>query len=362
MIPNKTSAVRVRCIWVALAATCALAASAAAQDQARPAAPTDEGGLSVPARVIPLPKTVSAEARRALSRSYPGAAVLPPEDDAEGWREMRKHMRAAMEQHGAQVRKTFPGTINDIVLGGVKAYELVPDDIPQRNSKRAVMYLHGGAYVAGGDFAAASAALSLATEGRYRVYSVDYRLAPEQPYPAALDDAVAAYRAVIGKHAPRSVAVVGLSAGGGLAAATILKARELGLPLPGAAVLLTPEADLTESGDTFQTHQYIDVVLKGSLSQTLTLYAAGHDLKDPYLSPVYGDFTAGFPPTFLQSGTRDLFLSNTVILHRALLRANVEAELHVFEAMPHAGFFGAPEDAEVLAAQLRFMDERLALQ
>ena len=121
------------------------------------------------------------------------------------------------------------------------------------------------------------------------------------------------------------------------------------------------EADLTESGDTFETNQYVDVVLKHRLTSSILLYANGHDLKDPYLSPIFGDFTKGYPATMLTSGTRDLFLSNTVRMHRALYRAGIEAELHVWEAMPHGGFFGGPEDNEMYDEQTRFMKKHLQM-
>jgi acetyl esterase/lipase len=182
---------------------------------------------------------------------------------------------------------------------------------------------------------------------------------PDHPFPAALDDTVEAYRMMLEQYEPENIAVAGWSAGGGLAAAFILKARDMGLPLPAACVLATPEADLTESGDTFETNATIDVVTKHRLTNSIQLYANGHDLRDPYLSPVFGDFSQGFPPTILTSGTRDMFLSNTVRLHRALLRAGVEAELHVWEAMPHAGFFGAPEDHEVFAEHVRFIKRKI---
>jgi acetyl esterase/lipase len=178
---------------------------------------------------------------------------------------------------------------------------------------------------------------------------------PDHLFPVGLDDTVEAYRFVLERHRPENLVVSGGSAGGGLAASFLLKARDLGLPLPRACVLATPEADLTESGDTFETNDTIDIILRHRLSDSIALYANGHDLRDPYLSPIFGDFTKGFPPTLLTSGTRDLFLSNTVILHRALLRAGIPAELHVWEAMPHGGFFGAPEDDEVTAEQVRFI-------
>jgi epsilon-lactone hydrolase len=125
-------------------------------------------------------------------------------------------------------------------------------------------------------------------------------------------------------------------------------------------VLRSPEADLTEAGDSFETNNGIDAIMT-RLTNSIALYANGHDLRDPYLSPLYGDFSLGFPPTILTAGTRDLFLSNTVLMHRALRRAKVEAELHVWEAMSHAGFFGlAPEDREVLEEEVRFIRQHLS--
>ena len=153
--------------------------------------------------------------------------------------------------------------------------------------------------------------------------------------------------------------VSGASAGGNLAAALCLRARDEGLPLPAGLVLVSPEADLTESGDTFATNLGIDHTL-GSLMEANLLYAAGHDLTDPYLSPLFADFAGEWPPTILTSGTRDLYLSNTVRLHRRLRAAGHAADLHVWEAMAHAGFMGAPEDLELVAELRRFVDACLA--
>ena len=130
--------------------------------------------------------------------------------------------------------------------------------------------------------------------------------------------------------------------------------------MPACMVLLSPQVDLTESGDSFQTNRTIDVVLPRSLMPNNLLYANGRDLAEPFLSPLFGDLR-GFPPTLLQAGTRDLFLSNTVRMHRALRRAGVAAELHVFEAMPHGGFGGGtPEDLELETEMRRFVADRLS--
>jgi monoterpene epsilon-lactone hydrolase len=189
-----------------------------------------------------------------------------------------------------------------------------------------------------------------------RCYSVDYRAPPEHPAPAALDDCVAVYRELIKRYKPENIIVGGGSAGGNLTAALGLRVRDEGLPQPAALVLMTPAGDMTYSGDTMETNKVVDVVLGGgNLDQLRDIYVAGHDPRQPYLSPVFGDFTKGYPPTFLQSGTRDLLLSDTVRLHTAMHRAGIPAELHVYEGMPHGGFWGAPEDDGVNADVARFV-------
>src|SRR5262249_10314861 len=158
---------------------------------------------------------------------------------------------------------------------------------------------------------------------------------PDHPYPVPLDDTLEAYRFLLERYDPKKIAVEGSSAGANLAAAVILRARDEGLPLPGACVLHTAAVDISESGDTFQTNAVIAVGLRAPHPEIWRLYAGGHDMRHPYLSPVFGDVSKGFPPTILLSGTRDTLLSPTVMMHRALRRAGVDAELHVFEAMPH---------------------------
>ena len=307
----------------------------------------------VPARAIPVPKTISLEAQWFLASAIPRTEKF-------SWTPQSIDLaNRFLAQRCAVLPQLFPADITTLELSAAILYEITSKAVPKIHAARAVLYIHGGAYLVGGGIIAAHMALPVAAKASCKVYSIDYRMPPNHPFPAALDDALDAYRFVLERFKPQNVAVYGGSAGAGLAAALILKARDSGLPLPGAAVLHTPEADLTESGDTFETNAIIDVVLQERLTDSIALYANGHDLKDPYLSPVFGDFEKGFPPTILTSGTRDLFLSNTVILHRALRRARLEAELHVFEAMPHGGFSGAPEDAECLAEQIRFIDEHL---
>jgi acetyl esterase/lipase len=242
----------------------------------------------------------------------------------------------------------------DVDVDGVRTYILRPHHVPDGAESGIYLDIHGGGLVIGGGELCARMSLPGALRRNMITWSADYRMPPRHPYPASLDDCMTVYRRVLEERDPADVIVGGSSAGGNLAAALLLRAGDEGLPMPAAVVLMTPEVDLTESGDTFTTNLGIDNVL-GLLMQTNLLYANGEDLAHPYLSPLFGD-VSGFPPTFLQTGTRDLFLSNTVRFHRKLRAAEVEAELHVWEAMPHGGFGGrSPEDADMAAEVGRFI-------
>ena len=227
-------------------------------------------------------------------------------------------------------------------IAGVAVYVADPQDVPKKNKDKALIFLHGGGLVIMGGECTHYFGLAEAIKTRCRTYIVDYRNPPDHPYPCALNDCVAVYRELLKTHPANKLIISGTSGGGNLTAAMTLKIRDLGLDLPAAVGLFTPEVDLTESGDTFETNKGVDTKLPKGLPELNALYANGHDLRHPYVSPVFADFSKGFHPTFVQTGTRDLFLSNSVLIHRALRRADIPAELHVGEAMPHGGFGGAP--------------------
>jgi epsilon-lactone hydrolase len=276
---------------------------------------------------------------------------MPELSDVDGW---LRYVELSNPRMVERFPVDLPVTGEDTEIAGVRTFVLRPDDVPDDDHGPIYLNLHGGGLILGGGEACRASGSLAALSSGMRTWAPDYRMAPLHPYPAALDDCVAVYRALLDVRPPADVIVGGGSAGGNLAAALVVRAKDEGLPLPSALVLLTPEVDLTESGDSFHTNLGIDNVL-GSLMATNLLYANGHDLAHPYLSPLFADVT-GFPPTFLQAGTRDLYLSNTVRMHRKLRAAGVEAELHVFEAMPHGGFGGAPEDLEVRDELRRFLD------
>jgi monoterpene epsilon-lactone hydrolase len=311
-------------------------------------------------RFIGVPTSVSQQAQQFLSMDLFGDSADPLDpSDVDGWRariETSNEMLIAVL--GPEVDQ-LGSTIASRAIDGVPVFVVVPDGVDDGADQPIYLDIHGGALVMGGGKACEVMAQKMAAQVQMPTWSVDYRMPPDHPYPAALDDVLAVYMGLLDVQAPERIVVGGGSAGGNLAAALLLRARDEGLPLPAALVLLTPEGDLTESGDSFQTNLGIDCILTASLADSIALYADGHDLHDPYLSPLFGDLSTPFPPTFLQTGTRDLFLSNTVRMHRKLRSGGVDAELHVFEAMPHGGFFGAPEDDELTAELRRFLTRHL---
>ena len=320
----------------------------------------DDNGLKVPERTIPTPTTVSPEAQGFLARGLP---IMPPEiphTDKDSWRAYVGQVEAQLVQVGAMRAQAFPAKIAEHRLSQVTLYEVTPETLDADYADKVILHIHGGAFIVGGGKTAAYTAQTISSTAGIRAFSPNYRMPPDHPFPAGLDDCVEAYRFLLERYDPANIALEGSSAGANLVAATILKARDEGLPLPGACSLHTAGVDLTHAGDSFATNQVIDIVLRQPQPETMLMYAGGHDMRDPYLSPLFADFAKGFPPTILLSGTRDMLLSPTVMMHRALLRAGIDAELHVFEAMPHGGLGGAsPEDRELQQEIAGFIRRKL---
>lgn len=261
----------------------------------------------------------------------------------------------AMMHHffGAQLPDEHALSYESREIGGVPTWVLTPTQVPEQAP--IFIDIHGGGlYLGGGELAWKSAAAAAAQRPGI-TFSPDYRMPPKHVFPAPVDDCLALYLAAVELVGADKVVVIGTSAGGNLAAASLLKAKEQGAPMPAGLVLLSPEIDLTESGDTFNTNNGVDYIQP--MPDFLTMYADGEDLTSPHLSPLFGDLT-DFPPTFLQSGTRDLFLSNTVRMHRALRNAGVPAELHVWEAMPHGGFGGTTAEDYEVSSEARAFERR----
>jgi epsilon-lactone hydrolase len=227
-----------------------------------------------------------------------------------------------------------------------------------------LVHVHGGGYVLSPGEAGTGEGIMMAGTARMKVISIDYRMPPDFPYPAAMDDAMAVWKEVVKANDPKKTAIFGTSTGGGMTLAMVLRAIKEGLPLPAAIAPGTPWSDITETGDTYFANEMLDNVLvsyRGWLGDAAKLYANGTDLKDPMLSPIYGDFH-GFPPAILTTGTRDLFLSNTVRTHRKLRDAGIEAQLIVFEGLSHAQYLfdpAMPESKDHFTELTAFFDRHL---
>jgi acetyl esterase/lipase len=224
-------------------------------------------------------------------------------------------------------------TVAAAALGGVPTAEITVDGIEPRH---VVLYFHGGVYVMGDAFLAADLASQVGRRTHAKVISVDYRLAPEHPYPAAFDDALAAYEGLLHTGiAPSDVALAGESAGGGLAVATLVGARDRGLPMPAAAFVISPYADLTLAGETMETRREVDPLLSRELLQPRVAdYTSGQDAALALISPVFADLS-GLPPLLIQAGSHEVLLDDAVRLARQAATADVEVTLDITPRVPH---------------------------
>jgi epsilon-lactone hydrolase len=224
-------------------------------------------------------------------------------------------------------------TVTAAALGGVPTAEITVEGVEPRH---VVLYFHGGVYVLGDAFQAAGLASQVGRRTGAKVISVDYRLAPEHPYPAAADDALAAYEALLrGGTAPSDIAFGGESAGGGLAVATLVNARDHGLPLPAAAFVMSPYADLTLSGATMETKREADPLFTPqALQARVADYTPGHDPALGLINPVFADLS-GLPPLIIQAGTHEVLLDDAIRLARQAATADVQVTLDLTPGVPH---------------------------
>jgi epsilon-lactone hydrolase len=268
---------------------------------------------------------VSTEQRETLDTILRQSAFPAGSDVSEQRRQLRELLSA--QPLSPEV------TVTRAVLGGVPAAEITVDGIEPRH---VVLYFHGGVYVLGDAFLAADLASQVGRRTRAKVISVDYRLAPEHPYPAAVDDALAAYEALLqGGTAPSDIAFAGESAGGGLAIATLVNARDHGLPLPAAAFVMSPYADLTLAGPTMETRREADPLLsRENLQPRVTDYTAGQDAALGLISPIFADLS-GLPPLIIQAGTHEVLLDDAIRLARQAATADVEVTLDITPGVPH---------------------------
>ena len=320
--------------------------------------------MTGPARGLPVPNTVSPGMQALIGAPLRAGWDKFP-TTPEGWQALAAAGLATAKPNVLAMAERLRVTIAPGVIDGVRIFTVTPPAIAPGNEDRLLVQVHGGCYVLNPAEAGLTEAILIAAIGGFRVIAVDYRMPPEAYFPAALDDAMTVWASVSGAGEPRRMGLIGTSAGGALVLAMGLRAKADGLPMPGAIASGTPMADITKTGDTFQTNAMLDNVLvstEGFCDAAARFYANGHDLRDPLLSPVYGDM-AGFPPTILTSGTRDLLLSNTVRVHRKLRGLGIVAELHVYEGQSH-GQYGRderiPETQEAFGEIAGFFGKHLA--
>jgi len=336
-----------------------LAGSAVTQTAPNPqkdSATFDDDGTAHITRVVPTPTTVSPEARtwlESLTHTTPGPEALA---------ERRARTDAWRAQDSAEARKLYPVNVEEATTAGVRTDIITPLTMPAENKTRVLINLHGGGF--NSDSGSLIEGVPISNLAKMKVVSVYYRLAPENPFPAAVDDVVAVYKELLKTYKPHSIGVFGTSAGAILTCEVTVKLKQLGLPLPGALGVFSSLADFSRPTDSRQLF-----TLNGFPGQLQPVdpqhlpdseYAGKTDRRDPVLSPLFADLH-GWPPSLLMTSTRDLLLSDTAIFHRALLRAGDESQLVVFEALPHAFWyhFQLPETREALDLMAKFLDAKV---
>lgn len=347
--------------------TSAVNAKPSSAVNAKPLHHTQKGWI-VPQRFLPVPSAASEALQEILSKLHQPdirrAISQTPKDKAE-WSEMVESQKGMMTEYIKMYAKEMSVKVEKDRIGTVKIYRVTPINIAPEHSKHLFIYIHGGAYIFGSGDAGLPEAIMIASRIGIPVISVDYRTAPKDPFPAAVEDMTALYKALLKSHPASSIAIGGSSSGGGLALASIHRFKSLGLDLPAAIYAGTPWSDLTKRGDSYFINEGIDhklITYDGFLEAAAKLYANGTDLKDPLLSPIYGNFDR-FPPTYLVTGTRDLFLSNTIRVHRKLRESGVEADLNVYEGFSHVEYLVAknsPEAHEIYKELGEFLKKHLS--
>lgn len=324
--------------------------------------PIDEQGVvSLGDIKVAVPTTVSPEAQAYLASNPWGDAPMPAEP-MPMW-VTREATDAAFEGLNAMARQMYPVSVEEVRIAGVRCNRITPLDMPAANRGKVLLNMHGGGFVIGANCQVE--AIPVAHLAQVEVIAIDYRLAPEHPYPAALDDILAVYREVLKDHQSEQVGIYGNSAGGFLTGQALVRIQQEGLPMPSCAGIISAGGNLENFGDTRQIFTLSGFYGNHGFpldheQSEVRAYLGGADPKNPVLAPETTDLSA-FPPSLFISGTRDALLSATANFHRAMLRAGKKAELVVFDAMPHGHFYALhlPESRETYDVMVKFFLENL---
>jgi len=307
-------------------------------------------------RVIPMPSTISPEAQKWL------ASLTTLKSGPETLAERRIRTDEWRKKDSAEARKLYPVNIEETSIAGVRTDIITPLSTPEANRKRVLINLHGGGF--NSDSGSLIEGVPISNLAKTKVVSVYYRLAPENQFPAAVDDVVAVYKELLKTYKPHDIGIFGTSAGATLTAEVAVRLKQLGIPQPAALGMFSVHPDFsrpTDSQEFFGLNGIAgDLQPSDPNRQPEDLYPGNADRKDPVLSPLFAELTE-MPASLLVTSTRDLLLSDTAMFHRALLHAGVDAQLVVFEALPH-GFwyhFQMPETKEALQLMADFFDKKV---
>jgi epsilon-lactone hydrolase len=345
-------------VWPAWGQTATVAATAAATTAATAASHNssyiEPDGTAHVGRIVPVPQSLSSEAQATLRHPATDADVPMP---LEKRRAMTDAYTAGAEK---QWQKLCPVTIANDTMAGVPVRRITPMTVPAANAGKVLLDLHGGGFDS--DSGSSTETIPIAYYAQVPVVAALYRLAPEHPFPAAVDDAVAVYRELLKTHKPEQIAIYGTSAGAILTGEVAVRLKQLSLPEPAALGIFSGFGDFARPGDSTAVYglRGFSGYLAPPGGERLSPYVGRTDPKDPVLSPIYADLK-GMPPTLFVTSGRDLLLSGTTDLHRAFLRADDDARLMVFDGLPHAFWYNPelPESTEANQAMAKFLAEHL---
>lgn len=315
-------------------------------------------GTAYVTRVVRVPPTISPEAQKKLAKVVSDAAVPTTLE------QRRSGTDKWQNGAGELSKKLYPATVTESSIAGVPVRIVMPPKVPEGMGDRVLINLHGGGF--NSDSGSLTETIPIANLTGIKVVAVLYRLAPEHPYPAALEDAIAVYKEMLKTYKPGHIAIYGTSAGAILTAEVTARIKQLGLPMPAATGIFSGMGDFSRQGDSFALFALNG--FSGHLDPPTaeardSEYVRSTDPKDAVLSPIYGDLS-GFPPTLFVTSGRDLLVSGTTTLHRAYLRAGVDARLVEFEALSHAFWNDPelPESKEADGIMAKFFVERLSVK
>lgn len=286
---------------------------------------------------IYIPPTISKEAQEILKRltmTLP-PFVTPGSGDLEGWQKLNQQISSLFVQLSQPIVDSYQPNITATKMREINVLDIKPKD--WKDNGKVLIYLHGGGYTVLGANSTLGNAVPVANSTGLKVISVDYSLAPFSKWNQTTDEVVSVIEALLDQgYSLDDIGMYGDSAGGGLVAGSVLKMRDEGIGMPAALVLWSPWTDVTGIGDTYFTLRNADPFLTNDSERKMAgAYANPSDQKNPYVSPVYGNFSHGFPPTLIQGGTKEMLLSDFVRFYQALDQAGIPVKLDIYEGMPH---------------------------